>query len=528
MKFFQAPAIERFESTWVPRLSGKSYNPQAQVRISPESWLSHPRTVTTESVQGERLVIEPDTAAWAFMSATEWQAFQLLDQRRAGDVVGRPDATDRTDDTWQLINSAYRRGLLEIDGHRSIDPTIFRDGHNTPEVHLVELLVTERCNLGCVYCLAGTAANMPRMNAETAHRAVNLAFEMAEAEEFAFELSGGEPFLEFPLMQEIVQHIHRRQEEDGRSVSINVQTNCTLLDTDRVRWLADNAINVGISIDGSPRSHDRSRPLLGGKGSFCKVIEGIDLMQRAGVSFGALVVLNRWNIHEPRELADFMVENGIYGFKLNPVAYLGTARSTWTDIGVTSAEVIDYTQNLARLVGHEGYPLRESNLHGMCEFLVSKRRGVRCMRSHCGAGDSFQAVAADGTIYPCGRSTQSPGLALGSVHDPAVHSLSEPARTNLVIAEIRERRPDSLDGCDTCSYRQLCQSGCSAQAYERYGTVRHRTPECDMYKTGYPWLMRWLSWDAPALDRFSQLGYFGAGGAELVDTEFGAAVAAAV
>lgn len=526
MRYFHAPAIEAYESAWVPQLNGKTYNPGAMVQVSHDSWLSHPGSVTTEEVDGELLVIEPETASWAFMSPAEFAAYRQLHHRSAGDVLA--DTSDTGEDTGRLISFAYRRGLLEIDSHRSTDPTIFRDGHNSPEVHLVELLVTERCNLGCVYCLAGTAANMPRMNRDTALRAVDLAFAMVEADEFAFELSGGEPFLEFPLMRDIVDHIGRRQRSDGRHVSINVQTNCTLLNPDRVQWLADNDINVGISLDGSPRNHDRSRPLLGGKGSFAKVIDGIDLMQRAGVPFGALVVLNRWNIDDPRELADFMVENGIHGFKLNPVAYLGTARSTWTDIGVTSAEVIDYTQNLARLVGHEGYPLRESNLHGMCEFLVSKRRAVRCMRSHCGAGDTFQAVAADGTIYPCGRSTQSPGLALGSVHDQQVQSLSGPARKSLVIAEIRERRPHNLDGCTTCSYRQLCQAGCSAQAYERYGTVRHRTPECDMYKTAYPWLMRWLSWDAAALDRFSQLGYFGTGGAQIVDSGFRAAPVAAV
>jgi radical SAM protein with 4Fe4S-binding SPASM domain len=130
------------------------------------------------------------------------------------------------------------------------------------------------------------------------------------------------------------------------------------------------------------------------------------------------------------------------------------------------------------------------------------------MRTHCGAGETFQAVAANGDIYPCGRATQSPGLKLGNIFDTGVTSLSEPSRHNAIIAQIRERRPADLEGCDHCSYRQLCQSGCSVQAWESYGTVRHRTPECAFYKTLYPYFMRWLSFDQTAFEHLNAYSYF--------------------
>jgi radical SAM protein with 4Fe4S-binding SPASM domain len=153
-------------------------------------------------------------------------------------------------------------------------------------------------------------------------------------------------------------------------------------------------------------------------------------------------------------------------------------------------------------------PLLEDNVRSMCDFLTSKQRRTRCMRTHCGAGDTFQAIAANGDIYPCGRATQSPGLKLGNIFDPGLESLSQPSRSNNVMAQIRERRPADLEGCSNCSYRQLCQSGCSAQAWERYGTVRHRTPECAFYKTLYPYLMLWLSFDEIAFDHLNAYSYF--------------------
>jgi uncharacterized protein len=512
MRFLSSQLLESYEAAALPATVGKRYEPRGDVTLEDGVRLGRPSGADLLDLDGEPLAIVPDTASWAFLTGAESRWWMSL--RGEPLAVARQSWPGPADGLDTLVAGMYRRGLVTIDGQAAVDPSILRDGHNSTEVHLVELLVTERCNLGCVYCLAGTNARMPRMTWDTARRAVDLAFAMDEAQVLAFELSGGEPFLEFPLMQKVVAYIRRRQAVDGRPVFLNVQSNGTLLDAERVAWIRDNDIQLGLSFDGSPSAHDRSRPLLGGGRSFDRVVEGMDLLQRAGVSFGALVVLNRWNIANPRELADFLVENGVVGFKLNPVAYLGTARDTWSDIGVTQEEVVEYVRGVARLVAEEGYPLVESNLRTMCEFLVSKRRTTRCLRGHCGAGDSFQAVSAAGDVYPCGRATQSPGLRLGSVEDD-LRSLSQPARTSLVIAEIRTRRPEGLDGCATCAYRQLCQAGCSAQAWERYGTVRHRTPECHFFKSGYPWLMRWLSFDEPAARRFADLGYFGDGGVEV-------------
>jgi uncharacterized protein len=506
MRYLSVPEREAFESRALPLEFGKRYEPLGSVGLRPDVRLTRPGVEIVE-LDGEDLAIAPETASWAFLNSPELRSFQRLDGATPGEL----------EDSWPRSRKAlyaflarlFRRGLIAIDGRDCVDPTIFRDSPNVREGHLVELLVTERCNLGCTYCLAGTHARMPRMTPDVARKTVDLAFAMREAPAISFEFSGGEPFLEFPLMRELVEYIHTHPDRRGRRAYLNVQTNCTLLDEERVEWLRENEVRVGVSLDGDPESHNVSRPSLGGGESFSRLVEGLDLLQRHGVPFGALVVLNRSNVGSAQRLADFLLENGIYSFKLNPVAYLGTARGNWDHVGLAQEEVVAYFQELVELVAVDGYPLLEDNLRTMCGYLVSKQRGTRCLRTHCGAGDTFQAIAASGDVYPCGRATQSPGLRLGNVLEDGMTSLSAPARFSRVIAEIRERRPSGLDGCPTCHYRQMCQAGCSAQAFERYGTVRHRTPECHFYKTMYPYLMRRLTFDTEAVATFSALGYFG-------------------
>jgi radical SAM protein with 4Fe4S-binding SPASM domain len=262
--------------------------------------------------------------------------------------------------------------------------------------------------------------------------------------------------------------------------------------------------------------------MLNGGQSFQQLLRGIDLLQRADVPFGALVVLNRSNVGSVHELIDFCLDNDIRSFKLNPVSFLGTAQQNWNNVGLTQEEIVAYFIQLIALIGDRGYPLMEANVRTMLQFLTSKQRTTRCLRTHCGAGDTFQAISAAGDIYPCGRSTQTPALKLGNVLDVALNSLSAPARHNPYIEEIRNRRPTNLDECTICEYRQFCQAGCSAQAFEKYGTVRHRTPECHFFKSLYPHLMYELSFRREMFKVFERNGYLGREGV-LIHDEFGIA-----
>jgi radical SAM protein with 4Fe4S-binding SPASM domain len=402
----------------------------------------------------------------------------------------------------------FRRGLLTINGRGSVDHSIFHDSANVEEGHLVELLISEKCNLACRYCLAGANPHMQHMSESTARRAIDLAFAMTEAESITFEFSGGEPFLRFDLMRDLVDYINQHPARNGRKTYVCVQSNGTLLNPERVDWLQQNQIQIGLSFDGNPTSHNHSRPQVNGKESFSSVLQGLDLLQSAGIEFGVLVVLNRSNINSAQELIDFLIDNGIYSVKLNPVAFLGTAREAWEEVGLEQEQIVEYFQTFTRLLFEQNHNLVEANLNDMLKHIISKRRKSRCLRGHCGAGQNFQAITATGEIFPCGRSTQCSGLAMAHVDD-AIESLSVPGRANVYIQQISQRRPETLEGCAQCAYRQQCQSGCSVQAFETYGTVKHRTPECRFWKTMYPYLMHWISSDPAVVSYLDQQCYFG-------------------
>ncbi len=511
MKYVHRPAREAREAPYLAAAFGKRFEPFGQLTLGDDALLGHGGSELVE-VDGELLAIHPESASWAFLNRAEARMFAAADGVPFGRLAAAwpADATARVED---FVAQLFRRGLLTIRGYAAVDRRMFADGPNYDEGHLVELLLTEKCNLACPYCLAGASRAMPAMDDALARRAVDLAFAMHEAHTLAFEFAGGEPLLKFDLMRRLVDYIDSHPGRRGRRVFLSLQTNATLITEERAAWLAQSGIQVGISLDGGAQAHNRSRPQVNGKPSHGALMRGIELLQKHAVRFGALVVLNRHNVDDPERLARFLLDHRIYGFRLNPVAYLGDARTNWATVGLDQADVIAFFRKLIDLIVANRWLLLEDNLHTMCVFLTSKQRRTRCARAECGAGDTFQSITANGDIYPCGRATQSPGLKLGNIFDPAIDQLSAPARDNPHILALRARRPADFETCRVCSYRQLCQAGCSAQAYERYGTVRHKTPECEFYKTLYPALMHLVAFEPAAFEHLESSSYFDCEGA---------------
>lgn len=512
MRYYSSAALEREESADLPVRFGKSYAPQGATSLARDTRIETAGSVLVETPWGQ-LAASPDSGSWSFLTSREAEIFAALGEGGSFGAFADLWPSEALGGPEEFVHLLFRRGLIGLNGLRAADPTMFADSPNVAkEGRLIELLLSEKCNLGCLYCLAGARPGQPHMSAETARKAVDAAFAIDDDRALTFEYSGGEAFLRWELMKELTAYIREHPERRGRSVSICVQSNGTLFTQERIDWLKANEVTVGLSLDGDPESHNVSRPQVNGGESFSKVMKGVDMLQRAGIHFGALVVLNRANAGSPAKLINFLTQNGVRSVKVNPIAFLGDARAKWSVMGLEQAEIVAWFKAFLTEIVRRDSDLIEANVVDMTQHLVSKRRKSRCLRGHCGAGEEFVAIGADGSIYPCGRATQSPGLKLGHVSE--ARRIDDPGRSNPHIQAIRERRPADYDDCRVCPYRAFCQAGCPAQSYERYGTVRHKTPECAFFKALYPHLMGLFAHDAAALSHANRR-YFAPTGARI-------------
>src|SRR6202045_17302 len=89
------------------------------------------------------------------------------------------------------------------------------------------------------------------------------------------------------------------------------QTNGPLMNAAWCDFFAEEHVNLGVSIDGPKRLHDRNRLTRSGRGTFDKTIAGIRLLRRHEVPFHVISVLSTESLAGPREMFEFYVEEGI-------------------------------------------------------------------------------------------------------------------------------------------------------------------------------------------------------------------------
>ena len=105
----------------------------------------------------------------------------------------------------------------------------------------------------------------------------------------------------------------------GREIMNCLQTNGTLLDDEWCRFLRDNNWLVGVSIDGPQEFHDEYRRNRGGRPSFLNVMKGIRLLQKHGVEWNAMAVINDYNADYPLEFYNFFKDLGCHYIQFTPI-----------------------------------------------------------------------------------------------------------------------------------------------------------------------------------------------------------------
>jgi anaerobic sulfatase maturase len=166
------------------------------------------------------------------------------------------------------------------------------------------------CNLACDYCYYLEKSNLYKqqshriMTDELLERFIKEYIEAQTMNEVLFTWHGGEPTLR-PLSFYQKAVALQQKYARGRRIDNALQTNGTLLTDEWCRFLKANNWLVGISIDGPAEFHDRYRRDNRGKPSFEKVMNGIRLLQKHGVEWNAMAVVNRYNADHPKAFYDF-------------------------------------------------------------------------------------------------------------------------------------------------------------------------------------------------------------------------------
>lgn len=332
-----------------------------------------------------------------------------------------------------------------------------------PPVTNLLLNVAQDCNLRCAYCLAeegGFGAKRQNMSVSVARKAVDfLLRESGEAETCTLTFIGGEPMLNFEVIQDVVSYGQQQAARAGKKMKYAISTNGTLFDTDNVSYIKENGIDVQVSLDGPPAVHDRFRVTTAGRASHRDITAALpDLLDGHSDQVSIRATVTR---HSPPllDLLDYLSRLEAGRIVLQ---YASGNGQEWAIDDPACDRLIGEYAILAGRVLEDVTAGDCSSIGTFGRYLAHFCSG-RERRPFCGAGVGLLGVSASGGLYPCTAFAEQEAYRLGDVQAGLDAVELAQWRSNLEV----DRKPL----CRDCWARYICGGGCLSEAIEQTGSL---------------------------------------------------------
>lgn len=322
-------------------------------------------------------------------------------------------------------------------------------------------VLTNICNMSCVYCQAKDDTNIVRhkMTKEIAEKSVNLALS-SPSRYLTFEFQGGEPLANFDVLKHIVEYTEENKK--GKSISYSVVTNLSLMTDEILDFLIEHKISISTSLDGDETLHNYNRTFQNGADTFETVKKQIKRIQEKDYTVGAIQTTTRQSLNKPKEIIDTYVKLKQTSIFIRPLTRLGTAERVWDDIGYTADEFLEFYEKCLRYIirlNREGVDICERHaVIFLRKILTGYAENYMELRSPCGAAIGQMAYFYDGNIFTCdeGRMLYEMGnnaFKLGNVFENTFDDLIQsPTCKAVCVSSLLEGQ---LNCCD-CVYQPYC------------------------------------------------------------------------
>ena len=336
----------------------------------------------------------------------------------------------------------------------------------------LELMVTHGCNLGCRYCYGAGGydgwkdtpylygAKTAGMPFEIAKKGVDFLIENSgKQKDLSIVFFGGEPLLEFALIEKIVPYIREKESGSGKTVNLSLSTNGLLLDEKIVDFLVKHNVGCQVSIDGPREIQDRNRSLRDGGGSYEHVLPGIKRLisaRRGRVPARATVSHDLVNLGD---VVDHLLSLGFGSVHIEPA--IGKSDGT-----ALTAEDVDKIKRqheaLACLLVKNVRRNRFFNYSNLVKYIRHTRVIRERLAYYCGAGRTYFALSQEGDFYPCHRFVGMGEYKMGDLGRGMDMKLQQ---------KILGLTVDNRPVCRDCWARYLCGGGCWKHGVDMHGCL---------------------------------------------------------
>lgn len=343
------------------------------------------------------------------------------------------------------------------------------------------------CNLRCKYCYylekSELYVDIPKhiITDQLLEKFIKDYIEAQTMPQVLFTWHGGETLMRpisFYKRALELQRIYGR----GRQIDNCIQTNGTLLNDEWCKFFKDNHFLVGVSIDGPQEFHDEYRRSAMGRPTFHQVMKGIQLLNKHGVEWNALAVVNDFNADYPLDFYHFFKEINCRYIQFTPVverimqrpdrltlAAGMQAGGDVTDFSVTPEQwgnflCAIFDEWVCNDVGTYYIQLFDATLANW----VGQAPGLCTMAAECGHAGVMEF---NGDVYSCDHFVY-PEHYLGNLNNKTITEMMYSDKQKEFARMKRQFLPQQ---CNECRFQFACHGECPKNRFvnDKYGNPNH-------------------------------------------------------
>lgn len=339
------------------------------------------------------------------------------------------------------------------------------------------------CNLRCKYCYYLEKNELYKRQGnhvitdELLEKFVKEYIEAQTTPNILFTWHGGETLMR-PIsfyrraleLQRIYSH--------GRQIDNCIQTNGTLLNDEWCEFFKQNNFLVGVSIDGPQEFHDEYRKTGTGRPTFRDVMKGINLLNKHGVEWNALAVVNDFNADYPLDFYHFFKEIGCRYIQFTPIVERITTRpdnlrlapgmqeeGMLADFSITAGQWGNFLCTIFdEWVHHDVGEYYIQIFDATLANWVGQAPGICTMAEECGHAGVMEF---NGDVYSCDHFV-FPEYKLGNLHDQTIFEMMNGQRQREFSRMKKQMLPQQ---CRECRFLFACHGECPKNRFvrDKYG-----------------------------------------------------------
>lgn len=352
--------------------------------------------------------------------------------------------------TKEIINKEFYNANQLIGSYSNVDT------EDAPLDTLV-LIITRECNLRCKYCYSVDIDSINEtMSYEIAAKSILfLIANNPEADEYGIVFFGGEPFMNFQLIKDVVKFAKNEiTNKRKKKVNFGLTTNGTILNNEILSFIADELFAIQISMDGSKHNHDKNRVYKNGTGSYDSIINNAMLLKSKNIPFNFRPTFSvETNIFENIIHMEHLKIPFGFGFTLNTK---GKSKEI-TDFGNSNWDSI--IEDLNKIVDLYYTKICNNETIHCLNIINSILRieGKLGKNINCTSGISTLSILPNGKILSCQNFQNHPECIVGDIN------------ANYTSSFIKAINVDTISECTNCWVKYLCGGCCYFAKYEENG-----------------------------------------------------------